>query len=75
MLALNPHTHAQVIKGFDEAVMGLEKGGQRKLRIEPEKAYGQPDPQLVMAVPASGAPQGLEKGSKVRPLCVLLHAR
>ena len=30
----------QVIKGFDMAVMGMKKGGKRKVTIPPEFAYG-----------------------------------
>ncbi|MEA3199905.1 MAG: hypothetical protein QOE90_1333 [Thermoplasmata archaeon] len=36
-----------VIAGFDTAVMGLEKGESRTIRIPPEQAYGPRDERLV----------------------------
>lgn len=36
-----------VIPGFDDAVMGLEKGQSRTVRIPPEQAYGPRDERLV----------------------------
>ena len=37
----------QVIPGFDDAVMGLQKGEERTVRIPPEQAYGVRDERLV----------------------------
>jgi peptidylprolyl isomerase len=36
-----------VIPGFEDAVMGLEEGGARTVRIPPEQAYGPRDDRLV----------------------------
>lgn len=32
----------KVIRGFDDAVIGLSKGERRKERVPPENAYGEP---------------------------------
>ncbi len=55
----------QVIAGFDEAVRGLAVGESRTVRIEPENAYGEVDPSLILEFPADQAPEGLAPGDPV----------
>ncbi|WP_177187924.1 FKBP-type peptidyl-prolyl cis-trans isomerase [Methanolobus profundi] len=43
----------QVIPGFDEAVKGMEVGGEKTFRIEAAEAYGEADPALTQTVPRS----------------------
>lgn len=40
-----------VIKGFEEALLGMKKGDKKKITIEADDAYGQPNPQLRQEVP------------------------
>ncbi len=49
-----------VIAGFEEAVVGMEPGDSKKLKIPATEAYGEHDPRLVQDVPRSELPQGLE---------------
>jgi peptide-methionine (S)-S-oxide reductase len=56
----------KVIKGFDEAVTGLQEGESRKQHIEPESAYGQWNEGLTAKVPIADAPKGLKKGDRVQ---------
>lgn len=37
----------QVIQGFDDAVVGMEKGEEKEITIPPEKAYGNYHSELV----------------------------
>lgn len=41
----------QMIKGFDEGVIGMKVGETRKLTIPPEKAYGPSNPEMIRAIP------------------------
>lgn len=41
----------QVIKGFDDAVMGMRVGEEKTVTIPPEKAYGERDPSQVLLMP------------------------
>ncbi len=41
----------QLIKGFDEGVVGMKVGQTKKLTIPPEKAYGPRDPMNIQAIP------------------------
>jgi FKBP-type peptidyl-prolyl cis-trans isomerase SlyD len=40
-----------VLKGLDEALIGLEVGDKKRVVVTPEKGYGERDPKLVKIVP------------------------
>lgn len=46
----------QIIKGFDEGVMGMETGQEKTLEIKPAEAYGDVNPELVRKVPKEHIP-------------------
>ncbi len=43
----------KLIKGLDEAILGMEVGERKTVEIPPEKGYGKRNPNLVMLVPMS----------------------
>ena len=49
-----------VIKGFDDAVIGMNEGDEKEFTIQPAEAYGQHDPTLVQKVPREVFPQEAE---------------
>lgn len=51
----------QVIPGFDQALIGMQVGDSKKVRIPEEEAYGPYNPEMVMEV----APDQFEEGMKV----------
>jgi len=44
----------QMIKGFDNAVIGMKVGEEKTVTIPPEEAYGEYNETLVLAVPLDG---------------------
>ena len=47
----------QVIKGFEDAVIGMEKGEEKFIRLEASEAYGNPSNQLIKKVPRDKFPK------------------
>ncbi len=66
-----------VIKGFDDAVLGMEKNSEKEFTLQPSEAYGQYNTALVGKIPKEQIPGsekakvgmmvmvGLPNGSKV----------
>lgn len=50
----------EVIDGFDRAVIGLEEGASREVRLEPDEAYGQRSDDLVIDVDRDDLPEDLD---------------
>lgn len=46
----------QVIKGFDEAVLGMKVGDEKKFTLSPADAYGEPNPKMYQQVPRKNLP-------------------
>ena len=49
-----------VIKGFDDAVMGMEKGQEKEVTIQPADAYGDIKPDMMKKVPREQLPKEQE---------------
>lgn len=47
----------KVIKGFDQALVGMKKGEKKTVTIPPEEAYGQSNPQLKIPIPKDKLPK------------------
>lgn len=48
----------QMIKGFDEAVVGMNKDEEKEITLQPADAYGEPNPELVKDIPRDQLPPG-----------------
>jgi FKBP-type peptidyl-prolyl cis-trans isomerase 2 len=47
----------KVIPGFDDAVMGMEKGEEKEFKIKADDAYGQTNEKLIQIVPKDKLPK------------------
>ncbi len=47
----------KLIKGFDDAVVGMQEGEEKEVTIPPEEAYGQHNPELVRELPRDIFPE------------------
>ncbi len=52
----------QIIPGFENAVMGMEKGEEKEFKLEPSDAYGDRNPQLVQKIPKDQLPKEVMPG-------------
>ena len=57
----------QIIRGFDEAVVGMTAGESKTVTIPPEMGYGPRREELVVDIPKDTVPEGmeLEKGMMI----------
>jgi FKBP-type peptidyl-prolyl cis-trans isomerase 2 len=55
----------QVIKGFEDTVRGMTVGDVVTVRIPPEDAYGEVEPDLIFTVPIERAPDDVAVGDEV----------
>lgn len=46
----------EVVPGFERAVLGMEPGEKKRVRIEPKEAYGERNPALLYAMPTMQIP-------------------
>jgi FKBP-type peptidyl-prolyl cis-trans isomerase 2 len=47
-----------MIKGFDEAVVGMEKGEEKKITLDPKDAYGERIDEMIKEFPKDKMPEG-----------------
>jgi FKBP-type peptidyl-prolyl cis-trans isomerase 2 len=50
----------QLIKGFDSAVVGMEKGEEKEITLKPEESYGEHNPQMIQKLPREQLPKDKE---------------
>ena len=50
----------KLLKGFEEAVIGMEKGEEKEIKLQPSEAYGEHNPDLIKKVPRDKLPKEQE---------------
>ncbi|MFB0561976.1 MAG: peptidylprolyl isomerase [Candidatus Lokiarchaeia archaeon] len=56
----------KIIKGLDQAVIGMEKGEEKQIKIEPKDAYGYRNPDFIKNIPRYKLPADVERGMILR---------
>lgn len=52
--------NGQIIKGFDEALIGMKIGDEKEVKLAPKDAYGDYNPELVRDIPKEIFPENQE---------------
>ena len=52
----------QMIRGFDDAIIGMKVGEEKTVRIEPKDAYGEYNESLIIELPKDDVPKGVVEG-------------
>jgi FKBP-type peptidyl-prolyl cis-trans isomerase 2 len=55
-----------LIQGFESGIMGLNTGDKKTIEILPEEAYGQYRDDMVMVVPKTNTPEGVQEGQTLQ---------
>ena len=63
--------NGQVIKGFDDAVIGMKVNDSKKFKISKDNAYGDINPTLLHKVPLAKLPQDLKDQVKIGGFLVM----
>ena len=50
----------QMISGFDDAVNGMNVGQTKSVKLQPEQAYGNANPDAIQVAPKTEFPEGFE---------------
>ena len=50
----------QIIPGFENAIMGMKKNEEKEIKLKPEEAYGELNPELIRKIPREQLPPGQE---------------
>ena len=58
----------QLIKGFEEAVVGMSVGEEKEIKLLPEEAYGSHNPELVREMPK----ESFQADQEIQPGMVFL---
>jgi FKBP-type peptidyl-prolyl cis-trans isomerase 2 len=54
-----------VVSGFDKAVIGMNVSEEKEVTLQPEEAYGQPNPEAVQKVPKDKFPAEAKEGMMI----------
>jgi FKBP-type peptidyl-prolyl cis-trans isomerase 2 len=56
----------QLIKGFEDGLIGMSEGEKKTIEISVEDAYGEPRPEFINEVPKANVPEGIQVGESLQ---------
>jgi FKBP-type peptidyl-prolyl cis-trans isomerase 2 len=56
----------QLIKGFEDGLIGMSEGEKKTIEISVEDAYGEPKPEFINEVPKTNVPEGIQVGESLQ---------
>lgn len=65
----------QIIKGFDNAVVGMKIGEEKEIQLSPNDGYGPHNPEFVKEMPRDCFPKGQEIQTGMRYMISLQNGR
>ena len=54
-----------VVPGFDNAVLGMNLNEEKTVTLQPEDAYGMPNPQAIQVIPKANFPPEAKEGMTI----------
>jgi FKBP-type peptidyl-prolyl cis-trans isomerase 2 len=54
-----------VVLGFDHAVMGMDVGQEKEVKLLPKEAYGESDPRAIQNIPRAMLPKEVLEGMEI----------
>lgn len=62
------HGHEDIFPRIEAELEGLEPGARKELQLEPEEAFGDYDPEMVILAPLADLGEGVEVGMRVEAM-------
>jgi FKBP-type peptidyl-prolyl cis-trans isomerase 2 len=56
----------QLIKGFEDGLIGMSEGEKKTIDISVEDAYGEPKPEFINEIPKANVPEGIQVGESLQ---------
>ena len=56
----------QLIKGFEDGLIGMSEGEKKTIEISVEDGYGQPKHEFINEVPKTNVPEGIQVGESLQ---------
>lgn len=56
----------QLIRGFEQGLMGMSEGESKTIEIEPSEAYGESQEEMFQEVPKENVPPGVQVGEMLQ---------